>query len=40
VVEEEGEEMAVLPKQYLNFDETQVLETRALAAAALTPATT
>lgn len=40
VVEEEGEEIAVLPKQYLNSDETRLLETRALGAGAPAPATT
>ena len=40
VVEEEGEEIAVLPKQYLNSDETLVLQTRAIAAGTPTPATT
>jgi len=36
VVEEEGEEIAVLPKQYLHSDELLVLQAKAPAAGALT----
>ena len=40
VVEEEGEEIAVIPKQYLNSDELLVLQTKAMGVGTQVPATT